>query len=346
MDHLAVHRYRADMVRSDVPVLGWGSWMDAGTADAVIRRFCTFPSATRAVIGAWDHGGLSHASPYQAPAAAVDPSLPAQWAETIRFFDAYLNDADDGVGTEKVLYYYTLGEERWKQTSAWPPKGTAMQRWYLAADHALSRSLPADESGTDTYAVDFQASSGDHNRWWEMGPAFHQTVVYAKRAEAARHLLTYTTPPLPEDAEIAGHPVVTLCVASTQPDCAFYVYLEDVDERGHVTYVTEGQLRAIHRKVSAAPPPYRLQVPYHSFKETDALPLVPGEVAEITFGLLPTSALIRKGHRLRLGIAGHDEGTFVRIPATGTPVWTVVRNRFHASCIDLPVVGLARQESI
>ena len=338
MDQIAVHRYQDGIVRSAVPVLGWGSWMDAGTADAALRRFGTFSNATQAVIGAWDHGGLSHASPYQRPATPVDPSLPAQWAETIRFFDAYLHDADDGVCAEKVLHYYTLGEERWKQTSVWPPQGTTMQRWYLAAGHAMSRSLPADESGADTYAVDFRASTGDRNRWWEMGGVFRQTVVYAKRAEAAQHLLTYTTPPLPEDIEIAGHPVVTLCVASTEPDCAFYVYLEDVDERGHVTYVTEGQLRAIHRKLSAEPPPYRLQVPYHSFKEADALPLVPGELAQLTFGLLPTSVLIRRGHRLRLGIAGHDDGTFVRIPAAGTPVWTVARNRVHASYIDLPVV--------
>ena len=68
------------------------------------------------------------------------------------------------------------------------------------------------------------------------------------------------------------------------------------------------------------------------------MPLVPGEMAEITFGLSPTSALIRKGHRIRIGIAGHDEGTFVRIPEDGTPTLTVGRNRVHASFIDLPVV--------
>jgi uncharacterized protein len=338
MNQIAVHHYQADIVRAAVPVLGWGSWMDAGTADAAIRRFCTLSGATRAVIGAWDHGGLSHASPYQRPTAAVDPSLPGQWAEQMRFFDAYLQDADDGVRGERVLHYYTLGEERWKQTSVWPPQGTAVQRWYLAEGHTLSQSPPAAESGVDTYAVDFQASSGDRNRWWEMGPAHRQTVLYAKRAEAARHLLVYTTAPLPEDVEIAGHPVVTLHVASTEPDCAFYAYLEDVDERGRVTYVTEGQLRAIHRRVCTEPAPYRLQVPYHSFKEADAQPLVPGEMVEITFGLLPTSVLIRRGHRLRLGIAGHDEGTFIRIPATGTPVWTVARNRLHASTIDLPIM--------
>ena len=68
------------------------------------------------------------------------------------------------------------------------------------------------------------------------------------------------------------------------------------------------------------------------------MPLVPGEVAEITFGLLPTSALIRKGHQIRLGIAGHDEGTFVRFPDEGTPTLTISRDRVRASFIDLPVV--------
>jgi putative CocE/NonD family hydrolase len=127
-------------------------------------------------------------------------------------------------------------------------------------------------------------------------------------------------------------------VVSTEPDGVLYVYLEDVHENGRVTYVTEGQLRVIHRKVSADTAPYQLQVPYHTFKKADAMPLIPGEVAEITFGLNPTSVLIKEGHRIRVSIAGHDEGTFPRIPAEGTPILTVARNRVHPSCIDLPIV--------
>jgi len=98
-------------------------------------------------------------------------------------------------------------------------------------------------------------------------------------------------------------------------------------------------LRAIHRQTCAEPAPYRTPVPYRSFKTADAAPLVPGQIAELHFGLQPTSALIRKGHRIRVGIAGHDAGTFARVPAHGTPVITLDRNRIHASCIDLPVVG-------
>jgi putative CocE/NonD family hydrolase len=162
--------------------------------------------------------------------------------------------------------------------------------------------------------------------------------MYGERAEAGEHMLTYTSPPLAEDTEITGYPVVTLYVTSTETDGAFYVYLEDVDPTGRVTYVTEGQLRAIHRKVCADTPPYTMQVPYHSFEEADAMPLAPGELAELSFGLQPTSVLINKGHRIRIGVAGHDAGTFARVPARGTPVITIARNRRYASYVDLPVV--------
>jgi predicted acyl esterase len=79
-------------------------------------------------------------------------------------------------------------------------------------------------------------------------------------------------------------------------------------------------------------------VPYHSFKQKDALPLVPGQTVELKFGLQPTSVLVRKGHRLRIAIAGHDKNTFARVPAEGIPTVTVARNRHHTSSIELPAV--------
>jgi putative CocE/NonD family hydrolase len=345
VDDLAVHRYKEAIEQSDAAIFGWGSWLDAGTADAVLRRFLTFEHAQRAVIGAWEHGGRFNASPYRISDRPPNPSLPAQWGEALRFFDAHLKGVDNGVRSEKVLFYYTMGEEKWKRTKVWPPKGTMSRRWYLAAQGALSVDRPVVETGADTYQVDLEASTGGTNRWWEMGGIFDHSVTYGDRAAAARHLLTYTSPPLEDDTEITGYPVVTLHLSSTESDGVVYAYLEDVDEASRVTYVTEGQLRVIHRKVSDEPSLYRLQVPYHSFKEADAQPLVPGEMAEISFGLLPTSVRIRKGHRVRLSIAGHDAGTFVRIPGQGTPVLTIARNRIYASHLDLPVVAGPGQDS-
>ena len=334
IDGLSVYSFRKDIELSKVAMYTWGSWFDAGIADAVIRRFLTFTNIQRAVIGPWNHGGLYHASPYLPPETPTDPSLLSQWQECIQFLDHYLKDIDNAVMTQKVLIYYTLGEEKWKTTNVWPPLKSTVQRWYLAANNSLSRSLPQTDSGDNNYAVDFEATTGKTNRWHtQLG----FIVVYRNRAQEDRRLLTYTSPPLKTDTEITGYPIVTLYITSTCTDGAFFVYLEDVDETGKVTYVTEGQLRAIHRKVSKNPPPYNQLVPYHSFRKKDSMPLVPSELAELTFGLLPTSVSIKRGHSIRIAIAGHDKDTFVRIPAEETPVITVARNRTYASFVDLPI---------
>jgi len=336
LDSIAVHRYKEALAASPAVLCGWGSWMDAGTADAAIRRFLTFDNARCAVIGAWDHGGRFNASPYRTSDKPPNPPLRGQWAEMLRFFDAYLKDEDSGARGEKALYYYTMGEERWKKTPVWPPEGTQYECWYLGDERALLPQAPRDEDASDSYAVNYRASSGLQNRWWEMSALDNESVTYVDRAAAGRRLLTYTSPPLRDAVEITGYPLLTLYLASSARDAAVYAYLEDVDEEGRVTYVTEGQLRPIHRRLALDAAPYDVQVPYRSFRRQDMEPLAPGEVMEVAFGLHPTSVLIRRGHRLRLSIAGHDEGTFPRIPARGTPVLTVERNTERASRLELP----------
>ena len=332
LDDISIHNYRKEIERSKVAINNWGGWFDAGTADAVIKSFLTFNNSQRAIIGSWNHGATQNASPY----FSVDSQRISIMYEWLRFFDHYLKGIDTDIASEKVLFYYTMGEERWKQTKVWPVAGTKNMRLYMAVDNSLSESVPELTAGADAYKVDYEASTGEKNRWrTQLGGQ----VIYTDRAEEDRRLLTYTSQPLTSDTEITGYPVINLYVTSTQTDGAFFVYLEDVDEAGKVTYLTEGQLRAIHRKISKDTPPYTTLVPYHTFKKKDALPLVPGEIAELKFGLLPTSILIKKGHRIRVAIAGHDKSVFARIPAEGATTISVARNRQHTSFIELPVVS-------
>ena len=287
IDDFSVFSFRREIERSRVAINNWGGWMDAGTADGVLRSFMTLSNPQRSIIGAWNHGASQNASPYASPAS---PAV-LQRFEWLRFFDRHLKGIDTDTEATKILYYYTMGEERWKATDVWPLAGTTVKRLYLSEGHALADAPPSAATGGDEYAVDFEATTGERNRWRTQlgGP-----VVYPDRAAEDKRLLTYTSAPLTEDTEITGHPVVTLQVASTHADGAFFVYLEDVDEAGKVTYITEGQLRAIHRKISKDAPPYASPVPYHSFKRKDSMPLTPGKAAEIKFGLLPTSVLVRK----------------------------------------------------
>jgi putative CocE/NonD family hydrolase len=337
VDDLAVHHYRDIISHNQIPSFGQASWMDAGTGEAAIRRFLTFPGANHAIIGAWNHGGLMQADPFTNPRTPITPPWQDLWRQLLRFFDAHLKDVDNGIQSEKVLYYYLLGAETWQQSATWPPSGVNPTTWYIGPDGSLQPEAPQETLGEDHYTVDYLASSGENNRWWEMSSVLGWTVEYPNRASAASHLLCYTSPPLEQDIEILGSPVATFYIETSEPDCSFYLYLEDVAPDGRVFYLSEGLMRAIHRKVSKESPPYTLQIPYHSFRQSDVLPMERGEIAEINLGLLPVAIRMRKGHRIRLSLAGHDEGTFPRYPAQGTPEWRVMRNAKHASRIILPI---------
>jgi putative CocE/NonD family hydrolase len=338
MDDMAVKRFEQTILRSNAAIYGWGSWMDAGTADAVIRRFMTHDNAHVGAVGAWEHGGQFHASPYQVPHSPSDPTPQGQWTEMIRFLDAHLKDGKRE-DYDRVLNYYTMGAEEWRSTKVWPPQGTSWKCWYMDNGGTLSEHAIQEQEGEDRFEVDFQATTGSLNRWWELSGILNKSVAYPERSEAAAHMLTYTSPILAANIEITGHPFVKLYVISTHTDGAFFVYLEDVHPDGRVTYITEGILRAIHRKTIAGTVVKGIELPQHSYLTADGMPLMPGEVAELAFCLNPTSVVLKRGHRLRVSIAGHDEGTFPRTPAEGNPVITVLRNEGYRSAVYLPVQG-------
>jgi hypothetical protein len=51
----------------------------------------------------------------------------------------------------------------------------------------------------------------------------------------------------------------------------------------------------------------------------------------------PTSILLRKGHRIRLALAGCDAESFRRYPATADVAWTIYRQTNRASYLELPL---------
>ena len=339
-DHMvAPYQFLQRPTRRSLPMLHWGSWMDAGTAAGVLARFVGDPGAGEYVIGAWSHGAAFDADIFAPADTPVAPNVPAQIQGVIDYLQPFLNASAVVRSSLPVLRYYTMGEKRWKQTEQWPPKGTADQVWYLGPDQRLLGVGPTRAGGTDVYKIDYSARSGRNSRWATQvgGP----DVIYADRGLADQKLLTYTSAPLAVDTEITGHPSVTLQVSSTHPDGAIIVYLEAVSPQGAVQMITEGELRLIHRRVSSAPSPYPTFGAYHTFNRQDAMPLRPGEIAEIAITLLPTSVRIPQGFSLRLAIAGHDQDAFHRYPMRGFPTIKIHREQAFVSSLTVPVVAPA-----
>ena len=148
-------------------------------------------------------------------------------------------------------------------------------------------------------------------------------------------MLVYRSLPLAAPLEVTGHPIARLWLTADRDDVHVFVYLEDEGPDGRVQYVTEGQLRALHRQTSAAAP-YDTPVPYRSFTRADARPLVPGEATELLVDLLPTSYLFAAGRRVRLALAGADRDHFAVLP--GAPSWAFHRGGGRASYLELPVM--------
>jgi putative CocE/NonD family hydrolase len=339
MDWWGIHSHASEVERSGSALYSWGSWMDAGTAQGVLHRFMTLSNPQRVVIAPWSHGARQDTDPFNPADHPLDPPSEAQLLEDLCFYERNLGEAtrqsEGARETPKELVYKTMGEDTWKRTTTWPLPETVLSPWYFREDGVLSTDPPTSE-GSDEYEVDFSHTTGVRNRWATNNGA--GDVVYPERTSEDAKLLTYTSAPLEEDLEVTGHPVVTLHLSSTLEDGAVFVYLEDITPDGRVLYLGEGQLRLLHRKVSDENPPFVTVAPYHSYKRADAEPMVPGQVAEVTFGLLPTSVLFRAGHRIRIAIAGADADTFARVPAEGVPVWTIQRSQGGASHILLPVI--------
>lgn len=336
IDDFSLHTHRDALERSDVPIFSWGSWVDGATADSVIRSYINLTNPHYAVIGAWDHMTQRQGSAYGDTGGVAVPDQRHRWGEMLQFVNDHLVNSATA-SPRKQLLYYTMGEEKWKRTETWPPANVEQTVMYLANEGVLQFAPPSESPAFDSYKVDFAATTGTNNRWHT---ELAKKVNYGNRAKHDRRLLTYTSEPLTADMEITGYPIVELFVQSSERDGAFYVYLEDVDARGRVTYVTDGQLRALHRKLATETPPYHSPAPYRTYKRGDAMFLVENEIAHLTFAMQPTSVLIRRGHRIRIAIAGHDKDTFARIPETGDPVIRVFRGGASASKIYLPVKPL------
>ncbi|MHA2386022.1 MAG: CocE/NonD family hydrolase [Candidatus Thorarchaeota archaeon] len=314
-----------------IPVYIWGSWFDSGTANTVIHHFLNWNVPFVGVIGSWAHNIMHDGSPYNSGKAKSNPTRDTMFKEFHRFFD-YCKKGNPC--PPKQILYYTIGEEVWRSTPVWPPEGHHLKRWFLGENRGLTEKEPQGETGSDYYDVDFTATSGTKSRWFTL---VSQPVEYKNRDREGEKLLTYTTPPFTADFEMTGHPIANIYLSSTHEDGCLIAYIEDINAEGKVHYLTEGAMRLVNRKLTDRPL-YKSIGPQHSLLRSDAVPMVPDEVAKIAFALLPISVVIKKGHRLRITLAGADSDNFPRYPETGVPRLELMRNATYPSSVDIPVI--------
>lgn len=344
------------IMESGIAIYNHGGWMDAftrGTTELYATLKDTNPS--RMVIDAGYHMGTS---PYwEYFGEDEDEQIAGFITEFLRFYDFYLKGIDNGIDKEDPVLIYNMNGDGWRTEKEWPLARQVLTNYYFGENNTLVTSV--ENSGKDIYTVDFthkaQWGSYPTNRWLMETPD-----TLPVRTELDKKCLTYTTTLVTADTEVTGHPIVEFYASSTTDTGDFFVYLEDVDENGNAILVTEGVLDAsfvaLHdnddeimggiKGIEVLP-----ELPWHGYEESDenAKIFADGNIAKLTFDLMPTSWVFKEGHSIRISIACADSQTFELTPSLSTsndsgnpnntrPDVTIYHNSKYPSKITLPII--------
>jgi putative CocE/NonD family hydrolase len=185
---LSVMAEKDAIQKSGVPLFIQAGWLDGASAASAIQRFNELQNSQRLLIGPWNRQGV-----FTSTSGSKNDASPLttvrQWAELLSFFDRYLRDEKPSDG--KQLFYYTSVAGTWKIANQWPPAGATNRRLYFSPDLSLGNG--AGTSGSVTYTVNTDVTSGLANRWrTQVIPA----LIRYPSLDAGR--LTFTSSPLPE----------------------------------------------------------------------------------------------------------------------------------------------------
>jgi uncharacterized protein len=330
-DSFSPHAYSKGM-RSDLAVLAISGWMDGAYSNGSISRFLSMSRNPDRylLIGPWDHGARVNVSPFRATAV---PEFPVR-GEVLRFFDEHVRGVNAGLAQEARVHFHTMRAETWQSATDWPPTDRT-ETLYLSADGALGDD-PGEHATVD-YKVDYACGTGNETRYGRLQVRNVQEY-YADWPEQRHGRAEFVSEPLSQSMTIAGHPIVTLHLASDQKDACVFVYLEDRAPDGTIRYITEGMLRALHRDLAPPTETYVTAWPYRDFTRARARPLAPGEMTELTFAMLPTSWQVPAGHCIVLTIAGADRDNFALWPYGRPGRWQISMGGPVASRVMLPVL--------
>lgn len=305
--------------------LYWGGWYDI-FAQGTLNSFTHIQNQggegakgnCRLVMGPWAHGGFKE---LKYPANSKNPE---KGHDLVRFYAHFVNGEQNGVGEEKPVQYYVMGDTTdldapgnfWRAADNWPPPAQVTPYYFHSGNKLKAGTTPEGNSSLN-YIYDPKnpvPTLGGQNLMLPKGP-MDQTSV-----ENREDVLLFSTEVLKEPVEVTGRIYAKLYVSSDCPDTDFTVKLCDVYPDGRSMLVTDGILRARYR---------------NSFETAEMMK--PGETYELTVDLWSTSLVFNKGHRIRVAVSSSNAPRFEQNSNTGKALYDegdpvrTARNTLHLS---------------
>lgn len=349
-----------------VPALHLAGWFDSFTRGQLL----TFQKAHEQemanpaehgpnflVVGPWNHTGTHFITPDQGFKARLsdwylywlegraEGGSPAAWMDgpRVTYFQM----------TSGALNAQSAADGQFRTSTSWPPTNLSVKRLYLGSSGTLADGTSTE--GSDSWAYNPTAGTAETLSRWDNAAGTPQPS-WDQRTDSPKGL-GYQTGPLTSALEVTG-PIALRMFASTvglelpgppsapgaaqltppYHDTDFVVKLSDVAPDGSARLVTQGYLRASHRRIDRSRSwslGGEILGPYHLHNQASISPPRAGEVTEYLVELWPTAKTFRQGHRLRIDIYSSDTPNHLNLlkPALNT----IFRGGAHDSYLALPV---------
>jgi hypothetical protein len=319
------------------------------------------------IMGPWIHGQQGNYSHGQV-SFGNDAAIPDPLAWRMEWYDHWIKGEKTAVGkkdpyktnvrifvmgtgdghmTEDTLLYHGGS---WRNENEWPLMRTSYTPYYFHADGSASIKKPTQKNSSTDFvsdpddpvpAIGGNTSSGSgillQGAWDQKGGDHVWNWPLPIPLSARNDVLVFQTDPLQEDVEVTGEIRVKFWASSSALDTDFTAKLVDVYPPntdypgGFDLNIGDGIMRARYRD-----------------SRTEEKLMTPGEVYEFEVRLYPTSNVFKKGHRIRVDLAGSNFPRFDVNPNTGEPlnenrrtmkaINTIYHDKSRPSHILLPVI--------
>ena len=215
-------------------------------------------------------------------------------AQEIQFFQRYL--MDENVASLPRVRVYVQQQNKYINTTAWPPPSTSFVTEYLGAG-TISGVKAAHSS--ESYVTN--PTAGYSLALDEQGTVAASPYLPLDQRLEDGQGLTWRSGALTQPVVLDGPIALHLVASSTATNTDWYVKVSDVAPDGSESIVTEGQLRASLRQLAPGSTPTE---PLETLDSPQAI--VPGTFYDYDIAVAPTAYRFAAGDRLQVRVTSYD----------------------------------------
>jgi putative CocE/NonD family hydrolase len=302
-------------------------------------------TTAKLLIGPWHH-----------LQAAVGEGLPREGVPpldhiALMWFDRYLKGMPNGAENLPNVTQWVWGHEHFVTSADWPHPQARAGRYFLQGGGSLDLAPPpAGGAPSMVLQQPFNGICSESSLQISLGllgnlplPCWYEDNL-AQALEAS-----FDTAPLEEDLYINGPIQADIWMSTTAANAGLVVRVSDLESDGTARALAFGVQTASLRAVDESKSRYldgEMIQPWHPFTAESEETVGSGNIVKVPVEVFQTSALIRRGHRLRISVgASNFPFGMMPVPALAQSivgVMSIYSDSAHPSSVVLPVVPAAQ----